>query len=86
MKLYDANTETTYTLPELKADYLIFRAEDPVNHSETFASELFDIMDATERGRNDCEIIGMTRREYYKFMCRLAYMIRDDDGGRPAQG
>lgn len=79
MRLYDANTDRAYTLRDLKRDYIDFRADDPENAGPTFCHYLFDVIDATTRGRNDCEIIEATPRELGKLQSFLAYRISLDD-------
>ena len=71
MTLYDMNTEKVYTLPELKAEYLQFRSEEPWNHAENFRSELFEILMATVNGRNDCEVVGLTAHELSEFILKM---------------
>lgn len=71
MKLYDANTERDHTLPELRAEWVEFRADDPDNHADTFTVELYEILMATVNGRNDCDVTGMTPAEVSRFILKL---------------
>lgn len=71
MKLFDLNTERTYSLPELFSDWQLFRKEEPWNHAESFSAELFEILMASVNGRNDCNIIGMTASEIDKYITKL---------------
>ena len=79
MILYDANADRAFTLQDLKRDYIEFRADDPENADPSFSRYLFNVIDATNRGRNDCEIIGKTPREIGKLQSYLACRIRFDD-------
>lgn len=79
MRLYDFDADRVYTLPDLKREYLIFKAEDPENVGPTFSRYLFDVIDACNRGRNNCDVVGMTARELGKMQSYLAYRIRFDD-------
>lgn len=63
MKLIDLNDDRVYTITDLKKDWQVFRAQEPENHAPDFKTELFEILMATINGRNDLEILGMTRRE-----------------------
>ena len=71
MKLIDTYSEREYSLMDLKADYLRFKAEDPLNHCEDFRTELFEILMASVNGRNDLDIIGLTNREVSRYITRL---------------
>ena len=71
MLMQDLDDGKTYTLPDLYRDWKEFQAEDPVNHAYTFKRELFEILDATLRGRNDLEIVSPTGPELMRFYNRL---------------
>lgn len=71
MKLIDTYSEREYSLMDLKADYLRFKAEEPWNHCEDFRAELFGILMASVNGRNDLSIIGLTSREVSRYITRL---------------
>ena len=71
MLLKDLWNEELYTLPRLHRDWQEFRKEDPVNHADNFKRELFEILDATLRGRNDLEIVSPTGPELMRFYNRL---------------
>ena len=71
MYLVDLNDGKTYNLPALHAEWQELRKEDPENHAETFTLEFFQILDATLRGRNDCEIEGLTGAEVLRLFKRL---------------
>jgi hypothetical protein len=71
MKLIDTYSEREYSLMDLKAHYLRFKAEEPWNHCEDFRVELFEILMASVNGRNDLDIIGLTNREVSEYMARL---------------
>ena len=75
MTLYDANTERTYTLHDLKRDWRTFRSEDPHNHAACFRTELFEILMATVNGRNDCDVVGMTPNELTNYISALRHDI-----------
>lgn len=79
MKLYDMNTDTEYSLPALYREWESLRKEDPVNHSDNFRSELFEILMATVNGRNDCEIIGYTGNEISNIILRIGEHIKPID-------
>ena len=71
MRFIDLNDDRIYTLPDLHSDWRTFRAEDPENHAESFRIELFEILMATVKGRNDLGIIGLTPRETSNIIIRL---------------
>ena len=71
MKLYDRNAEQELSLLRLRSDWKEFRAEDPLNHSADFTTELYEILMSTVNGRNDCEVIGMTPQELSCFIIKL---------------
>lgn len=71
MLLKDLWNEELYTLPRLYRDWQEFRKEDPVNHADNFKRELFEILDATLRGRNDLEIVSPTGPELMRFYNKL---------------
>ena len=71
MRLMDLNDGESYSLTEVFKEWQQLRKEDPVNHSDSFKRELFDILDATLRGRNDVEVVGMTGAELFRFYSRL---------------
>ena len=68
LNLYD---DTILTLVDVWRDWKEFKEEDPINHADNFKRELFDIIDATLRGRNDFDIIGMTGPEVLRFYTKL---------------
>ena len=76
MKLYDANTDRAYTLPELRSEWLEFRASDPDNHADTFTVELFEVLMATVNGRNDCDVVGMTAPELNRYIINLMSKVK----------
>lgn len=71
MKLFDMNTEKLYSLQELKTEYLLFKTDDPLNHAETFKTELFEILMATINGRNDCDVAGLLPAELTRYINRI---------------
>ena len=71
MYLVDLWTDEKLSLQKLHDDWLEFKKEDPVNHAETFTLEFFQILDATLRGRNDCEFVGPTGPELLRLFKRL---------------
>ena len=71
MYLVDLNDGKTYSLPALHAEWQELRKEDPENHAETFALEFFQILDATLRGRNDVDVVGLTGPETLRLFTRL---------------
>ena len=71
MLLKDLWNEELYTLPRLYRDWQEFRKEDPINHADNFKRELFEILDATLRGRNDLEIVSPTGPELMRFYNKL---------------
>ena len=74
MTLYDMNTEKTYTLPELWEEHKQFKAEEPYNHADTFREELHEILMATINGRNDCEVIGLTKKELCDYIITIRHL------------
>lgn len=71
MYLVDTNDGKTFSLPDLHREWQELRKEDPENHAETFKREFFEILDATLRGRNDCEIVGLTGAEVFRLYTKL---------------
>ena len=71
MLLKDLWNNEIYTLQKLHSDWQEFRKEDPVYHADNFKRELFEIIDATLRGRNDLEIVSPTGPELMRFYNRL---------------
>ena len=71
MYLVDTNDGKAFSLPDLHKEWQELRKEDPVNHADTFIREFFEILDATIRGRNDCEIEGLTGAEVLRMYTRL---------------
>lgn len=75
MKLYDLDSEQELSLLRLRSEWAEFRAEDPLNHSADFMTELYEILMATVNGRNNCEVIGMTPHELSNYIIRLRNKI-----------
>ena len=71
MRFVDLDDGKVFTVPDLHRDWQVFKAEDPINHAETFKRELFEIIDATLRGRNDLEIICLTPAEVFNVYTKL---------------
>ena len=71
MYLVDTNDGKTFSLPALYKEWQELRKEDPENHVDTFTLEFFQILDATLRGRNDCDIVGLTEPELLRLFNRL---------------
>ena len=71
MMFIDLNNGAVLTVPYLFQEWQQFKTEDPYNHEPTFKRELFNIIDATLRGRNDLEIIGLTRTELFNLYNKL---------------
>lgn len=71
MYLLDLYTGEKLSLQRLHTDWQEFKQEDPDNHADTFKTEFFQILDATMRGRNDCEIVGLTSPELWRLFNRL---------------
>ena len=71
MRFIDLNDRRTYTLSEIRRDWLTLREEDPENTAHDFRTEVFEILMATANGRNDLEIIGLTQRETDRLIRRL---------------
>ena len=63
MKFIDLCDDKVYSLLDLFQEWQTLKTADPANHADTFKRELFDIIDATLRGRNDLEIVGLTSLE-----------------------
>lgn len=76
MKFLDMETDKTITLQQMKKDYETFKKEDPDNHSETFTTELFEIIMATINGRNDLQIVGMTAKEISNYIFKLRDVLK----------
>lgn len=68
MKLYDYNTDSVVTLQQLKADYISFKDEC---EEKTFPEYLANVIDATLRGRNDCELMNMTEKSAWRLMEKI---------------
>ena len=75
MKLLDLNDRRIYSMRDLHRDWKQSRAEDPDNAAPDFKTELLEILLATINGRNDLEIIGMTRWEVSAFIITLRTRI-----------
>jgi len=71
MYLVDLWTDEKISLPDLHKEWQELRKEDPINHADNFKRELFEILDATLRGRNDLEIVSPTGPELMRFYNRL---------------
>ena len=71
MRFIDLNDDKVYTLQDLHRDWAQLRQENPENHAESFRIEFFEILMATINGRNDLEILGMTRQEISSLTLRL---------------
>lgn len=78
MRFVNLNNDREYTIADLKKEWKVFRSEDPQNHADCFGQELLEIIDDTIRGRNDCEIIGMTPQELDGFLLGLVEMIGEE--------
>lgn len=79
MRLYDMDTESVYTLPELYNDWQDFRKEEPWNHAEDFKTEIFEVLMATVNGRNNLEIIGLVPKEISRLIRRIRKEIEKND-------
>lgn len=79
MKLYDIETEKSYTIPELFTDWKAFRKAEPWNHAERFTAELFEILMATVNGRNDCDVIGPTASELDRYIRRIRKEVEKNE-------
>lgn len=71
MKFRDLCDDKVYTLLDLFQEWQTLKTADPANHANTFKRELFDIIDATLRGRNDLEIVGLTSSEVFNLYNKL---------------
>lgn len=75
MKLIDTYDGKMYSLYDLYKEYKAFRLEDPVNHAESFRTELFEILMAAVNGRNDMDVVGMTAKEINNYIIRIRKRI-----------
>ena len=71
MIMIDTYDGTSYTVPDLRREWITFRAEDPQNHADNFQTEFHEILMAAVNGRNDLDIIGLTPAEVSRFILRL---------------
>lgn len=71
MKFIDTYSEETYSMADMHRMWIEFKAEDSENHSDNFLDEITNILDATIRGRNDLEIVGMTKTEIMHIFGKL---------------
>ena len=68
MKLFDNNADSIITLKQLKADYISFQGECD---ETSFPEYLANVIDATIRGRNDCNLVNMTETDARRFMEKI---------------
>ena len=71
MKLTDLYDGTTHSLCDLHREWAEFKSADPVNHSDSFLCEFFEILMASVNGRNDLDVIGLTTNETDRYIRRL---------------
>ena len=71
MQLLDRYDGRVYTLSDIFKQWQVLKVEDPYNHYTSFIVEVFAIMDATYRGRNDIDIIGLTEAETGRLYRRI---------------
>jgi len=71
MQLIDREDGHVYTLSDIFKQWQVLKIEDPYNHYNSFIVEMFAIMDATCRGRNDIEFIGLTDNEFGRLFRRI---------------
>ena len=71
MTFIDTYSNEKISLLQLWEEWQQFRFEDPLNHAESFKTELFEILMASVNGRNDMDVIGLTNTELSDFMITL---------------
>lgn len=67
MKLFDHNMDAVIGLQQLKADYIKFYEWEEM----TFPEYIVNVIDATIRGRNDCDLMNMTEKEARRLMEKI---------------
>ena len=80
MRFIDLNDRRTYTLSEIRNDWVQLRNQEPENHAQDFKTEIFEILMATVNGRNDLEVIGLTHRETDRLIRRLRAQLLNQVG------
>ena len=75
MRLIEIDTGRAMTLPDLRRDWIAFKADDPFNHADDFTTELYEILMATVNGRNDCDVDGLTPTETCNYILALREKI-----------
>ena len=71
MTFIDTYSNENISLLQLWEEWKQFKAEDPLNHSNSFKTELFEILIASVNGRNDLDVIGLTNKELSNFIIKL---------------
>ena len=71
MTLLDTYSGERHTLQTLRAEYDLFRSEEPWNHAPDFRTELHEILMACINGRNDLDVIGLTPAETSRYILRI---------------
>lgn len=71
MQLLDRYDGRTYSLLDIFKQWQVLKVDDPYNHYDSFIVEVFAIMDATCRGRNDIEFTGLTDGEFGRLFRRI---------------
>ena len=80
MRFIDLNDQRTCTLSEIRKDWDELRNQDPENTAPDFKTEVFEILMATVNGRNDLEVVGLTRRETDRLIRRLRAQLLNQAG------
>lgn len=85
MRFYDNAHDTVVTLYDLKREYDAVPMEEHIaDEEDTFAMYLYDVMDATFRGRNDLTPLDITPRCFMGIGRRLWRHIETGGlGGHP---
>ena len=71
MNFTDTYSNENISLLQLWEEWKQLKAEDPLNHSDSFKTEFFEILMATVNGRNDLCVIGLTSKELSNYIITL---------------
>lgn len=76
MTFKDMLTDQVYSLNDIAKDYREFQREDPENNTETICEYLYNVIDASLRGRNDLDIIA-TAKQINRVRSKLLKLIKE---------
>lgn len=74
MKLHDITSDSMLSLRDLKSEYIQLKSAGETE-SNSFTEYYANVLDATLRGRNDCELVYTTKQSVDRMLRRILAKI-----------